>query len=116
MEWEYTAFSLPKYTKNTHLFRPKNTKKHEHMSDNTKLKRIDYYIGLNITCVVGLLLIPLFMGLVGTLRLIRGTIDLIVDSFMLPINAMNAFTEEYTEKKQEKTPKNTKEFDGFGRN
>lgn len=86
------------------------------MPDNTKLKTIDYYIGLNVTCVVGLLLIPLFMGVAGAFRLFRGTFRLAVESVMLPINAMDAFTKGYMEKKIKDIPKNTKEFDGFGRN
>ena len=81
-----------------------------------KLKTIDYYIGLNVTCAVGLLLVPVFMLVAGPLRFVKGAFNLVVEAALLPINAMNAFTKGYMEKKLESIPKNTKNFDGFGDN
>lgn len=71
------------------------------MPKNTIKKDISYYIGLNVVCVVGLLMSPVFIGVAGPLRFFRGCLDLLIEAVNLPKNAIDKYNSEYAKKYME---------------
>ncbi len=64
--------------------------------------KLEYYFGMTLTCLVSILLIPLYMLVRG----VTAIFFLLVDTVMFPYQAMTIYHDNFYEKKAKQTKTN----------